>query len=53
MAGRIRHALDRCSDISAGQRPPGERPWPDAAQLWSWAETVELLGYGPGASFFV
>lgn len=52
-AGRLRHLLDRFSAVSGGRWTPGERPCPDAAQLWGWAETVVLLGYGPGAPLFL
>lgn len=45
-AGCRRHTPDRCSTGAE------QRPWPDGAQLWGWAEAVLRLGYGPAASFF-
>ncbi|WP_189922563.1 hypothetical protein [Kitasatospora xanthocidica] len=60
-AGRARHAPDRCSTGPAERRRRGpervgrvgEERWPDGAQVWNWAETAVLLGYGPGAWYFV
>lgn len=28
--------------------PEGGRDWPTDAQVWGWAESAVLAGYGPG-----
>lgn len=38
---------------TAGQQPtPADPGWPTGAQVWSWAGTAVLFGYGPSASTF-
>ncbi|MGV9937189.1 hypothetical protein ACWDY4_42830 [Streptomyces olivaceoviridis] len=29
-----------------------ERAWPDDTQVWNWAESAVLSGYGPAAASF-
>ncbi|MFF4354785.1 hypothetical protein [Streptomyces sp. NPDC001530] len=31
----------------------GGRDWPTDAQVWGWAESAVLSGYGPGAGSFL
>jgi hypothetical protein len=51
------YALGRVSAAS-GERPPRdtahseERQWPADTQVWHWAESVMVSGYGPSASSF-
>ncbi|WP_372346705.1 hypothetical protein [Streptomyces sp. KL116D] len=45
-------------DVSTRPSPrdaarPEERPWPTTAQMWNWAESAVLFGYGPSASNFL
>ncbi|MFI6876274.1 hypothetical protein ACIBL6_22865 [Streptomyces sp. NPDC050400] len=32
---------------------PEDRPWPTDIQVWNWAESAVLFGYGPSASNFL
>lgn len=57
-AGHRPSAPTGAADVSGG-RPPrhsvqtGERQWPSGAQVWNWAESVVLSGYGPPAYEFL
>lgn len=57
--GLRRPALGRVFAAVSGQRPspsaadPAERARPTGSQVWNWAESVVLLGYGPPASSFL
>ncbi|MGW2458094.1 hypothetical protein ACWC2M_03500 [Streptomyces sp. NPDC001761] len=56
----LRHTGHRRALLSRAAAAPDERPAPAApgstdpaagptgAQVWSWAESVLLMGYGPG-----
>lgn len=52
-----RSALGRVS-AGSGARPPRdtahseERQWPADTQVWHWAESAVVSGYGPSASSF-
>ncbi|MFI6359184.1 hypothetical protein ACIBJF_42865 [Streptomyces sp. NPDC050743] len=52
-----RSALGRVSAVS-GEWPPRdtahseERQWPADTQVWHWAESAAVSGYGPSASSF-
>jgi hypothetical protein len=52
-----RSALGRVSAVP-GERSPRdaahseERRWPAERQVWNWAESVVVSGYGPSASSF-
>jgi len=54
-APRPRTDLDRVS----GERPSRDAAnaedcdWPTDAQVWNWAESAALSGYGPAASSFL
>ncbi|MFG2356918.1 hypothetical protein [Streptomyces sp. NPDC048521] len=54
-AGHRRFVDDRVSAVADEQVPrragsPTERAWPDDRQVWNWAESAVLSGYGPAAS---
>lgn len=46
-------------DYGSGERPspdtasPEDRDWPTDAQVWNWAESAVLSGYGPSVSSFL
>ncbi|WP_331737599.1 hypothetical protein [Streptomyces sp. NBC_00019] len=46
-------------DCVSGERPsrdtaiPEDRDWPTDTQVWNWAESAALSGYGPSASSFL
>ncbi|MFF4355116.1 hypothetical protein [Streptomyces sp. NPDC001530] len=54
-APQARPDLDRVSDErpSRGAASPADRDWPTDTQVWNWAESVALSGYGPAASSFL
>ncbi|MFF4486367.1 hypothetical protein ACFY0F_07695 [Streptomyces sp. NPDC001544] len=54
-AGHCRPEPDRVSRerLSRGAASSEERGGPTDAQVWNWAESALLSGYGPAASSFV
>jgi len=38
---------------SRGEASPKECAWPTDTQVWNWAESALLSGYGPAASNFL
>ncbi len=57
-AGHRRLVDDRvaavCDEqLSRHDGSPTDRTWPDDTQVWNWAESAVLFGYGPAAASFV
>jgi hypothetical protein len=54
-AGHRRSDLDRVSGerLSRIAAHSQDRERPTDTQIWNWAESVTLLGYGPAASSFL
>ncbi|MET7518968.1 hypothetical protein ABZS88_37155 [Streptomyces sp. NPDC005480] len=53
-----RHSRPAPEGISTEPLPrdearPAERAWPTDVQVWNWAESAVLFGYGPTASNFL
>ncbi len=56
--GHRRPASDRTQAVPGGSTPRSadahrEPDWPSDTQVWNWAQTVTLGGYGPPASAFL
>ncbi|MBO1329852.1 hypothetical protein [Streptomyces sp. VRA16 Mangrove soil] len=53
----VRHFRPAREAVSARSPLPDEagpegRAWPTDVQVWNWAESATLFGYGPSASNF-
>ena len=48
--GRVSARCDEQPPRRAGSST--DRAWPDDTQVWNWAESAVLSGYGPAAASF-
>lgn len=56
--GTARHGRPAREGVSArsplrDESGPDRRAWPTDVQVWNWAESAVLFGYGPSASNFI